>query len=110
MAVNFTDLYSAVSAFAAPTAPRITFADHALPMVAKGIPVIPLEPGSKETHVGAKAATLDRNVVNQWNAAQPDANCGCVAQAVPGGIWYLETDSSDLAEKYRQETGREIPK
>ena len=40
----------------------------------------------------------------------PEANCGAVALARPGGIWFWEVDKPEVAEAYKKDTGLQLPK
>ena len=87
-----------------------TFIERAIEGVRRSIPVIPVEPGSKATHIGTKAATLDSAVITQWNIANPNYNCGLVAQAKPGGVWILDCDSPEVAKEFEKSTGQPFPR
>jgi bifunctional DNA primase/polymerase-like protein len=71
---------------------------RAMPMIERGIPVIPLTPRTKiafQTNWTA-LATTDPGKVAEIGREFPDANAACVAQAMPGGKWFFEVDNPDI--------------
>lgn len=90
----------------------MTFLEIARPLVERGIPVIPLRPKTKIPAVihGASEASTDDVRIQEWARLFPDANCGCVASAKPGGIWFWEVDSPDVIPRCEKETGQKVPR
>ncbi len=88
------------------------FSSIARPLIERGIPVIPLRPRTKIAFLEGwqELASTDPEQIASWSAAYPDANCGCVALAKPGGIWFWEIDKPEVAEAYKKETGLALPK
>jgi hypothetical protein len=71
---------------------------RAIPMIERGIPVIPLAPRTKiafQTNWTA-LATTDPGKVAEIGTEFPDANAACVAQAVIGGKWFFEVDNPEV--------------
>jgi putative DNA primase/helicase len=87
------------------------FLERALPMVARGIPIIPLKVNDKAPFMNGwpAAATTNLEQVNKWASENPNYNCGCVAQAKIGGYLFLEVDSPDVLARITAETGHAIP-
>jgi Bifunctional DNA primase/polymerase, N-terminal/Primase C terminal 1 (PriCT-1) len=87
------------------------FREIAEPLIAKGIPVIPLRPRTKIAFLtGWEAlATTDPKKIEQWDEDYPDANGACVAFARPGGIWFLEIDCEGFTDEIERATGQKIP-
>lgn len=86
----------------------MTFADRALPMIQRGIRVVPLLPKSKSAFIEGflEKATYERSTVKKWAAEYPDANVGCVAML---DFCFLDDDAGTLAETIEKETGRGLP-
>ena len=87
------------------------YADLALPLARRGIPTVPLRPKSKVAFIPdwAEKATTDTTQIMIWDAQHPSANCGSVAQAKIGGVWFFEYDSLDVAKRLFAETGQKLP-
>jgi hypothetical protein len=87
------------------------FADIAKPMIARGVPMIPLRPKSKIAFLKnwTELASTDPAIINQWNQDYPGANGACVAFARPGGVWFLEIDQEGFAKQIEAQTGMKIP-
>src|ERR1051326_6066285 len=87
------------------------FKEIAVPLVRRGVPVIPLRPKTKIAFLTnwQELATTDLSRVEQWDAEYANANGACVAQARPGGVWMLEIDRQGFAQQIEQETGHKIP-
>jgi hypothetical protein len=79
--------------------------------VAKGIPVIRLRPNSKAAMDNGwpELATTDPEILKKWDAESPESNCGAVAQAKLGGVWFWEIDNLDVVERLRKATNQELP-
>jgi hypothetical protein len=86
-----------------------TFKDLALPLVERGIPVIPVVPFGKnpELSVAAKRSTLSAEQVLAWDAQWPDHNVGCVG--TPETVVILDCDVPGLMTRIEQETGHKLP-
>ena len=84
----------------------MNFKDLALPLIARGIPVIPVQPGLKKCTLDKwqDRATTQRSMVEFWNYENPNYNVGCVG--TPDGIVILDCDIKGLAKRIEQETGQ----
>ena len=87
----------------------MSFRDIALPLIERGLSVVPLKPRSKIAFMDnwPDAASSDPEQIQKWNQQWPDANCACVAK--PDGIWILELDSPEAWTRIEAETGKKIP-
>lgn len=85
------------------------FRDRALPLIKRGIPVIPLVPKGKKALIEdwPNKASTNRKQIEAWASQWPEANVGCVATY---GYCYLDDDRGDLKERIEQETGRGFPR
>jgi hypothetical protein len=102
---------SAPQSITEPNSP-ITFKDRALPLIARGIKVIPLRPRTKIAFVpnwGEEATTSEAQVAI-WDELYPNANCGCVAKAEAGSVWFFESDSDLVAQRIFEDTKQKLPK
>ena len=86
-----------------------TFKDRAAIALKYGIPVTPLNGKIPLLPKWPETATLDPQQVAIWNNQYPDANCGMVAKLDLAGFWCLEVDSADLNERYKRDTGKNLP-
>lgn len=87
-----------------------TFKARAAVMQIRGIPIIPLLPKSKEpcTRHAAYDATLNPIIIDGWvKTYDPASNCAAVARF--DGCWMLDDDTGTLAEKYKEDTGHDLP-
>jgi hypothetical protein len=86
----------------------VNFLEKALLTTTKGVPVIRLRPNSKAAMDSGwpQLATTDIEIIKKWNEESPDSNCGAVASL--DGIWFWETDSSNVAERVFRETGNNL--
>lgn len=84
------------------------FRDRALPLLKRGICVVPLAPKGKNPIIDdwPNMASSNPKQVELWNARWPDANVGCVATM---GKCYLDDDTGDLKERIERETGKKFP-
>jgi hypothetical protein len=91
------------AATAAPAVPE--FADLALPMIARGIPVIRIHRKSKRPIDSGwqNLATTDPKVIAEWQKDTPAAGCACVAK--PDGFLFFECDDQAEYERFEKETG-----
>ena len=89
----------------------MNFLDRAQATVAKGAPVIRLRPRTKIAFDSdwPSFATTDPETLLKWNMETPEANCGAVAQARIGGVWFLEIDDPSVPDRIESETGQKIP-
>lgn len=87
------------------------FKDIALPLVVRGIPVIPLRPKTKVAFLSGweKLATTDITQIETWDREYPDANAASVAKAKLGGYWFLELDRPEAGQRIEAETGQRVP-
>ena len=87
------------------------FKDIAMPLVSRGVPVIPLSPKTKIAFLPKwiELATTDSEKVNKWDEQYPNANCACVALAKPDGVWFLELDRENYHQEIAKQTGYKMP-
>jgi len=87
----------------------MSFKDLALPLAARGIPVIPVQPFSKETYLpgGEERGTTDPERIAAWDRENPDYNVGCLGTAA--GITVLDCDVPGLMTRIEKETGQKFP-
>jgi len=85
------------------------FKDIALPLVERGIPVIPVQSNDKRCLLTEwqKKATTNRDQILRWNTENPNYNVGCVGK--PEGIVVLDCDVKGLKKRIEQETGHKFP-
>jgi hypothetical protein len=74
------------------------FEQRAIPMIERGVPVIPLRPRTKIAFLQnwEGLASTDSKVVTGWGKEYPDANSACVAKAKLGGVWFFEVDNPEV--------------
>lgn len=86
-----------------------SFKDIAMPLVARGIPVIPIPPRQKGAGLRGwqKLATTESEQIEKWNEENPQYNAGAVAKL--SGFWMLDCDVPDLQQKIELETGQVFP-
>jgi len=89
----------------APTA----FETRALPLIERGVPVVPVRGKIAFISKWENIATTDRSKILEWGQDYPDLNVACVAKAQPGGVWFFEVDRAGLVEQIERETGHKIP-
>jgi hypothetical protein len=90
--------------------PTFSFAERAVILTERGIPVIPLHVQSKEpcTAHAAYDATTNTEIIVGWGIKFDRAsNCAAVAQFA--GFWMLDDDTGTLAQKYKEDTGQDLP-
>jgi len=87
------------------------FKDIALPLITRGIPVIPLRPKTKIAFLigWEKLATTDLTQIETWDREYPDANAASVAKAKIGQYWFLELDRPEAGQRIEAETGQRVP-
>jgi len=88
----------------------MSFKDIALPLIERGIRVIPVQPGEKRCLLPSwpQMATTDILQVEAWDRANPHYNAGCVG--TPDTIAILDCDVVGLREKIEKETGCKFPR
>ena len=87
-----------------------TFRERAANMRKRGIGIIPLQVQSKDpcTAHAAYDATTDPVVIASWvKNYDPASNCGAVARF--DGFWFLDDDLGTFAQKYKSDTGQDLP-
>jgi hypothetical protein len=87
----------------------VSFRDIAVPMIARGIPVIPLRTRSKQAFLKnwQDLATIDAEQIEGWHKKDPHYNCGAVAKL--DGFWFLDCDDPNLPNLIETETGQKVP-
>lgn len=87
------------------------FEQRALPLIERGVPVVPLRPKTKVAFITEwqDIATTDVAKVKEWAAKYPDANVASVAKAVPGGVWFFDADREGLVQQIETTSGHKIP-
>jgi len=85
--------------------PALTFAERALPMAAKNLPVIRLKPKSKEPiDTGwQNRATTNVEQIQKWSQESPESNVGIVAKV--DGFLFFEADEKGILRQFEMETG-----
>ena len=91
------------------TTPTSSFKEIAMPLVAQGIPVIPIPPRQKGAGLKGwqNLATTDPVQIEKWNKENPQYNVGAVAKL--DGFWMLDCDVPDLQQTIEKETGENFP-
>lgn len=87
-----------------------TFQERVAAMQIRSIPIIPLLPKSKEpcTKHAAYDGTLNPSIIDEWvKTCDPNSNCAAVARF--DGCWMLDDDTGTFAEKYKEDTGHDVP-
>jgi hypothetical protein len=81
-------------------------------LIELGVPVIPLRPATKVAfHKDwTELASIDPKQIAEWGEQYPEGNVGCVARAVPGGVWFFEVDAPNFHKVIEEQTGKKIPK
>lgn len=87
----------------------MSFKDLALPLAARGIPVIPVEPLSKETRLPGDETrgTTDPVQIAAWDRQNAEYNVGCLGTA--DGIVVLDCDVKGLASRIEKDCSRKLP-
>lgn len=90
--------------------PDSSFLEIALPLVKRGIKVIPVQPLSKcgVLEDQFRYATTDPRQIECWNTENPHFNVGCVG--TPDGICILDSDYEGLIAQIERETRQHVPK
>ena len=90
----------------------MNFLERAQATAARGVPVIRLRPKTKIALDGGwpELATADMDTISKWASETPEANCGAVAKAELGEVWFLEIDDPSIPTRIESETGQKIPR
>ncbi len=89
----------------------MSFKDITIPLVLRGIPVIPILPKSKKAFLPDWPALASKDPIQimEWDQAYPDYNGAAVATGRLDGVWFFEIDSNNVYDRVLKETGKEIP-
>jgi Bifunctional DNA primase/polymerase, N-terminal len=96
---------------AASSFPKLSFKNIALPLIARGIHVIPVQPFKKFPPLeggGIERGSTDPARIAEWDAKNPDANVACLG--TPDGMAYFDCDEPRLIARIQNETGRKFPR
>ena len=87
------------------------YKDLAAPLAMRGIPTVPLRPKTKQAFIDGwqTLATTDISQIILWDAQYPDANCGSVAKAELGAVWFFEYDSGVVGARVGADTHQKLP-
>jgi hypothetical protein len=87
----------------------VSFKDIALPLVARGISVIPVQPGEKRCLLKdwPEQATVNESQIEFWNKQNHDYNVGCVGKLDSFAI--LDCAVKGLGRRIETETGQRFP-
>jgi hypothetical protein len=87
------------------------FKDIATPLIARGIPVTPVRPETKDAFLEGwqNLATTNPSQIDAWDAQYPGYNCGSVAKGQIGGYWFLELDRPEAGQRIETDTGQRVP-
>jgi len=90
-------------------APVVSFKEIAMPLVARGIPVIPIPPRQKGAVLKnwPELATTDLVQIEKWNKENAQFNVGAVAKL--DGFWMLDCDVPGLPQQIENEIGKPFP-
>lgn len=90
----------------------MSFLDIAIPLAARGIPVVPLRPKTKIAFLDKwqDLATTNAAQIQTWATEYPDANCASVARAEEGGVWFFEIDKPEVVQRIESETNQKLPR
>jgi Bifunctional DNA primase/polymerase, N-terminal len=80
-------------------------------LIERGVPVIPLRPGTKVAFQSnwTELASTDPKQIGEWGEQYPEANVASVAKAVPGGVWFFEVDAPNFHKVIEKQTRKKIP-
>lgn len=86
------------------------FKDLALPLIAEGIKVIPVQPLGKRTYLkgGPERGTLDPKQIETWDKENPAYNCGILGTL--DGCCIFDCDQKGLVSQIEKETGQKMPR
>jgi len=87
------------------------YKELATPLAERGIPTVPLRPKTKIAFMDGwnNLATTDLAQIELWDSLYPDANCGSVAKAEFGAVWFFEFDGPDVAQRVFADTKQKLP-
>jgi hypothetical protein len=87
----------------------VSFKDIALPLVARGVRVIPCRPLTKETYLsgGPERGTLDTAQILAWDKENPRYNVGSLGTL--DGVVLFDCDAKGLVKDIERETGHKMP-
>lgn len=87
------------------------FRDIAEPLSKIGVPTTPVRPNSKQAFLPdfPNTATTDLTQIIAWDVEYPNHNGAALAKAIPGGVWFFETDSPDVVPRILKDTGKTLP-
>ena len=87
------------------------FSDVATPLIQRGVPVVPLRSKTKIAFLPnwEELASTDPVKIAEWDAQYPDSNCGSVAKASSGSVWFFEFDSPEVGQRCGDETHQKLP-
>lgn len=90
--------------------PVSNFKEIAMPLVARGIPVIPIPPRQKGAGLKGwqNLATTELEQIEKGNEENPQYNAGAVAKL--NGFWMLDCDVPDLPQTIEKEIAQVFPK
>jgi P4 family phage/plasmid primase-like protien len=85
------------------------FLERARILTSRGIPVAPVDPGAKRCTLPRwpARATTDQAQIAAWAAENPKYNTAAVGKL--DGFVILDSDSEDLPERIKRDTGRDLP-
>jgi hypothetical protein len=86
------------------------FAELALPILARGIAVVPVDPGAKRCLLPKwhEQATTDTGQIDVWATIFPNHNVGCVAKN--DGVCIIDCDIPGIPEFIENATGQKLPR
>src|ERR1700693_5207909 len=89
--------------------PVSNFKENAMPLIARGIPVIPIPAREKGTRLKGwqNLATTDPVQIEKWHEDNFQYNCGAVAKL--DSFWFLDCDVPDLPQQIEKDTGQVFP-
>lgn len=87
----------------------MSFRDIALPLAARGIPVIPVQPREKRCILPAWQERASTNVdqIEAWNRENNEFNVGCVGKF--DGVAIFDCDVKGLVSRIEKETSQKFP-
>jgi len=86
----------------------MSFRDIALPLIKRGIPVIPVEPNLKKCLLPGwqGRASAIKSMVDFWDAENPDYNVGCVGKPY-GIVVSSRLRCSEIGQAHRERDARQ---
>lgn len=88
----------------------MSFREIAVPMISRGVPVMPLRPNSKDAFLPdwPSQISTDPDQIEYWNTEYPNANGAAVAVGGPGDVWFFEADAPEVFGRIQAETGHDL--